>query len=632
MLRWLEKRQPAVLFAFCLLLFLPAFPAKSQPTVSYEITDIKTIITDNTLTYTITGSSVPVYTVSERFSPFRIIVDIAGASFSGATPLTVAKVPENSFASVAISEVKDQQQPVLRFEFDLSDSHDYSVTTTDTSNVQVKFFPATGKRPSTGATDRKGLTLQDLTVSSTPNSTTVSILAGRSIEKYRVDTIGGEANLPPRMYVDIEDVTSNELPKEKILGTSVAKIRVAPRDKGVVRIVFDSASSELFNYSVVPGPEGLQVVIEEAPPTGPDTAAAPPQRRQENSDSTLDALIGSSEMLLKQGSGGAKPRTAADKATALEDDFSFSGYKKQRISVDFYKIDIHNVFRLFRQITDLNIIVDEDVQGSLTLALNNVPWDFALDIILNLMDLKKEERFNTIVIYPSKKEFVWPTRAEDNLAFEANVEVIEQEALVIEKTASQPKEVMQARELMAKAQKLEQDNEYEEAVKLYSQAAELWPDNPMITNRLASLYLVNLRINAKAVFYAKQSLQRAPANNEAALYAAIGLANMQQIQEASEYFAQSISGSPPMKEALFSYAAFSENNGQNDAALKLLQKFESHYGATVDTMIAKARILDKQGAAKEATKQYQALLSSGFQLRPDLKKFIEGRLAVKDLR
>ena len=631
MLKWLEKRQPAVLFVFCLLLILPTSAARSQPSVSYEISDIKTIITDNTLTYTIAGTSPPVYTVSERFSPFRVIVDIAGAFYSKTLSPAAAKVPENSFAGVAISELKDQQQPVMRFEFSLSDSHDYSVTTTDKSNIQVKFFPATDKKPSSDAVEPKGLTLKDLTIASSPNSTTVSILANRSIEKYTVDTIGGGKDGPPRMYIDIDGVTVNELAKDKLVGTSVAKIRVAPREKGGVRVVFDSAGSELFKYSVVPAPEGLKVVIDEASLKGASATAAGQKEQKTGSDSTLDALIGSSEQLLKK-SDKAKPQTASEKAATLEDDFSFSGYKKQRISVDFYKIDIHNVFRLFRQVTDLNIIVDEAVQGSLTLALNDVPWDFALDIILNLMDLKKEERFNTIVIYPSKKEFVWPTRAEDNLAFKANVEVIEEEALVIEKSAGQSKEIMQAKELMAKAQKVEEKNEYEDAVKLYSQAAQLWPENSLITNRLATIYLVNLRINAKAVFYAKQSMQRDSANKEAALYAAIGLANMQQIQEASEYFAQSVSGSPPMKEALFSYAAFSENNGQNDAALKLLQKYESHYGTTVDTMIAKARILDKKGSAKEATKEYQALLSSGFQLRPDLKKFIEGRLAAKDLR
>lgn len=630
MLKWLEKLQPAVLFAFCLLFILPPSAARSEPSVSYEISDVKTIITDNTLTYTITGGSPPVYTVSERFTPFRVVVDIAGATFGKTLSPSAAKIPENSFAGVVVTELKDQQPPVMRFEFTLNDSHDYSVTATN-SSLQVKLFPATAKKAAEGSSEPKGLfALKDFKILSTPTTTTIAILASKSIEKYKVDAIDGGADRTPRMYIDIDNVAINELAKEKQIGTSVAKIRVAPRDKGV-RIVFDSATGELFKYTVAPSPEGLNVIIDESSRKG-STPAAPQQTKQTaSSDSTLDALIGSSEQLLHQKPGKLNAQSPSAKATALEDDFTFSGYKKQRISVDFYKIDIHNVFRLFRQITDLNIIVDESVQGSLTLALNNVPWDFALDIILNLMDLKKEERFNTIVIYPSKKAFVWPTRAEDNLAFEANVEVIEEEALVIEKSANQSKEIMQAKEFMAKAQKLEEKNEYENAAELYAKAAELWPENALIPNRLATLYLVNLGMNAKAVFYAKQSLQRDPANTQAALYAAIGLANMQQLPEASEYFTQSISGSPPMKEALFSYAAFSENNGQNEAALRLLKKFETHYGQTVDTMVAKARILDKQGAAKEATKQYQAILASGFQLRPDLRKYIEGRLAAKDL-
>lgn len=247
------------------------------------------------------------------------------------------------------------------------------------------------------------------------------------------------------------------------------------------------------------------------------------------------------------------------------------------------------------------------------------------------MDLKKEERFNTIVIYPAEKSFIWPTRAEDNLAFEADVEVIEQEALVIEKSAVQTKEVIKAKELMARAKKLEVDQNFEEAAAVYSQALELWPQNVILANRLTTLFLVHLGQNAKAVFLAKQTLQNDPKNSRAALYAAIGSANMQKINEAKEYFTQSISGNPPMKEALMSYAAFSENHGQNDSALKLLDKYQANFGDTIDTMVSRARIFDKLGRTKEATQQYKTILASGFQMRPDLKKFIEGRIAAKDL-
>jgi len=401
---------------------------------------------------------------------------------------------------------------------------------------------------------------------------------------------------------------------------------VAPRGNGA-RIVFDSSRNKLFSYTVAPTDHGLSVVIDES--KAQPAAQATTAKASASTDKTLDALIDSSEKLLDK---DPNEISAAKKSVEnLENDFSFSGYKKQRISVDFYKIDVHNVFRLFRQITDLNIIVDEQVTGSLTLALNDVPWDFALDIILNLMDLKKEERFNTIVIYPSKKDFVWPTRSEDNLAFEAEYDVIQQEELIIEQTSTQSKEIMLAKKFMLKAQKNEAHEEYEDAALMLTKALEQWPSNPQISNRLAALYLVNLRMNAKAIFYAKESLKHNPQNTHAALYAAIGSANMQRTSEASDFFSQSISDTPPMKEALVSFAAFSENNGQNEAALKLLNKYDQNYGENIDTMIAKARIFDKLGLKDDATNQYKAILASGYQIRPDLKKFISGRIAAKDL-
>jgi type IV pilus assembly protein PilQ len=630
MLKWLDKIKPAVFIAFCMVFAFQANIARSETDVSYEIADIKVTLSDNAISYTISGSSPPVYNVTERFAPFRVLVDVAGAVYDNKLSTEKAQLPDNSFASLNVSDVKEQPAH-MRFEFSLADSHDYSVEKAGNS-LLINFFPATSTKPTSAARKIAGVrSLNDFKIISTPNTTTISIISNGPIDNYTVETIGSGVNRVPRMYIDVEDVAINELVSEKLIGTSVDKIRVAPRGNGA-RIVFDSASQELFRYTVAPFSNGLNVVIDESSQfLANSTTSTQKDPSTSSTDRTLDQLIGSSEQLLTQDPNKIIAATSASKVTALQEDFSFSGYKKQRISVDFYKIDIHNVFRLFRQITDLNIIVDEEVQGLLTLALSDVPWDFALDIILNLMDLKKEERFNTIVIYPSKKDFVWPTRAEDNLAFEADIEVIEQEALVIEKSASQTKEVMLAKEFMAKAQLFETREEWEDAVILYSKAYELWPENTKISNRLATLNLVNLSLNAKAVYYAKESLKHDTKNVKAALYAAIGSANMQRISEAKEYFSHSISSSPPMKEALMSFATFSENNGQNKAALKLLNKYHHYYGESFDTMIAKARVLDKLGKTKDATQQYQAILTSGFQLRSDLKQYIEGRLAAKDL-
>jgi len=612
----LAKSSASIFLAFCVLSTIFFSTARADNGVAYQIADIQVQLSDNKLKYTISGSSIPAYTVSERFAPFRAVIDIAGGSFSESISQSKKDLPGSNFAALKISNIKDKDPAILRFEFSLADSHDYTVVR-DGNNLSITVEPAREKTSVSSNTNPETRSLTDFNVTTTPTATTIVIAASSMIEDYSVDTIGSGANRPPRMFIDIKDVDIKELVREKYIGTSVKKIRVAPRNGGA-RIVFDSASAELFSYKVTPSKKGLVVVINEGGPQGGSKAAA---------DATLDSIIGSQEQSATDQSALDPSSNADSKISSIADDFSFSGYNKQRISVDFYKIDIHNVFRLFRQITALNIIVDEGVKGSLTLALSDVPWDFALDIILNLMNLKKEERFNTVVIYPAKKEFVWPTRAEDNLAFEAKVDVIEEESLVVEQTAAISQEIMQAKGYIAEAQMLGKTEDYEEAALLYTKAWELWPDNIKLSNRLATLYLVHLGMNAKAVHYAQESLKIDPQNSFAALYAAIGSANMQRISEASEYFAQSISQSPPMKEALISYATFSENNSQNDAALKLLDKYHSHFGETVDTMVAKARILDKLGLRKEAAQQYMALLGSGFQLRPDLKKYIQSRLA-----
>lgn len=636
MLKWLAKIKPAVFFAFCILFTFQTDFAKSAADVSYEITDINAILTADSLEYTVSGKNKPAYTVSERFAPFRVVIDIAGATFGqNVTDQTMA-VPENQFSALQIEDLSDQMPAVKRFVFTLADTHDYDVELAGNA-IRLSVTPGSAKAKVSEESVTGLRSLTDFKIDSTPNSTTITILSNGPIDNYSVDTIGSGANRPPRMYIDIEDVALNELVQEKKIGTSVDKVRVAKRGNGA-RIVFDSASQDIFKYTVTPSAEGLRVVIDETQlqDTQAETAAtaattASNTAKPAQTDTTLDELIGSSEKLLKQDPEKIVADAALSRASELADGFSFSGYKKQRISVDFYKIDIHNVFRLFRQITDLNIIVDEEVEGLLTLALSDVPWDFALDIILNLMDLKKEERFNTVVIYPAKKDFVWPTRAEDNLAFEADVEVIEQEALIIEKSVNQSQEIVKAKDLMLKAQNLETQEEFEDAAVLYTKALELWPDNSKISNRLSSLYLVNLGMNAKAIHFAKKSLEMDPENTNAALYVAIASANMRRISEAKEYFTQSISDSPPKKEALLSYAAFSENNGQNEEAITLLAKHNSFYGESMDTMIAKARILDKLERKQEATMQYKAILHSGYQMRPDLKKYIEGRLSAKDL-
>ncbi len=466
------------------------------------------------------------------------------------------------------------------------------------------------------------LTITDLTIQPEGDGTVVFITTNAKRSDITTNEIPGTDKAPARMYIDFNGATIAGAKNEYFVGSVLDKIRTATNDNGV-RIVFDSATSTLFDFDINEAEDGLRLTFKDAGSMNKEQATS------SEDDNTLNELIDSS--VAEIGNKAMEANVSQDEKK-VEDSFNISGFKKERISVDFYKIDLHNVFRLFKEISGLNIIVDEKVDGTLTLSLDDVPWDFALDIILNLSDLRKEERFNTIVIYPKEKEFTWPERTSvDNLEIETDIDVLEKETLIVQQSANQPKEIMEAQEIIKKAKMAEKNHDYEDAAKHYEKALLLWPDNKRISNRLATLYLVELRMNAKALYYAKQSLKYDPENYKAALYAAIGSANMHNRVEAMEFFNQSVSGNPPLKEALISYAAFSENNNDFDGALRLLQKHEDYYGETSNTILSKARIYDKKGDSKNAVKQYRALLSSGFQLRADLRKYVQERLAAENM-
>lgn len=594
---------------------------KQENKGTYSIQSIATDLQGNSLVMLVKGDSAPAYTMYELFSPARLVLDIAEADL--AQSIDVEKIlPQNSFATLKITTLNDKKPKITRFEITLAETHTYKVNRLE-NNLSVRLFPREQTTAASPVASGTMLALHDLVVRSQNNKTEILLQADTPIKDFRQETATGRDGLPDSMFIDINNIDGSELMREKTVGTNLDKIRVATRGTGV-RIVFDSGQDTLFSYDIQTVPQGLLVTIDEKP--GKSPAKQKTANSGNVSDPTLEDLIDSSEEALSANTQSKdKNVTAAD---AMQDSFQFSGYKSTRISVDFYKIDLHNVFRLFRQISGINLIVDEAVNGSLTLALNDVPWDFALDIILNLKDLKKEERHNTIVIYPAKKEFAWPERASDNLSFEADVEVIEQEALIIQQATNQPAEIMQAKELLRRAKIEESNNDIEDAAAFYEQAFKLWPKNVKIANRLAALYLVDLRMNAKAVHFAKESLKIDKKNYQAALYAAIGSANMDQVSAAMEFFSQSINGDPPMKEALISYAAFSERKGQPEAALKLLNRYSEVYSDTVDTMISRARVLDAMGQSEKATNQYKTLLYSGYQLTPGLKKYIHGRLTM----
>ena len=76
-------------------------------------------------------------------------------------------------------------------------------------------------------------------------------------------------------------------------------------------------------------------------------------------------------------------------------------YTGARVTFNFQDIPVRSVLQLIADVSDLNIVVADNVGGNLTLRLTNVPWDQALDIVLDARNLDKRENGNVIWIAPT---------------------------------------------------------------------------------------------------------------------------------------------------------------------------------------------------------------------------------------
>ena len=76
-------------------------------------------------------------------------------------------------------------------------------------------------------------------------------------------------------------------------------------------------------------------------------------------------------------------------------------YAGEKLSLNFQNVEIRSVLQVIADFTDFNIVTSDSVSGSLTLRLNDVPWDQALDIILQAKGLDKRKNGNVIWIAPT---------------------------------------------------------------------------------------------------------------------------------------------------------------------------------------------------------------------------------------
>lgn len=95
-----------------------------------------------------------------------------------------------------------------------------------------------------------------------------------------------------------------------------------------------------------------------------------------------------------------KPTTKEEQETRRREKLGFTG---ERLSLNFQDIEVRSVLQLIADFTGTNIVVSDTVAGNLTLRLQNVPWDQALDIVLKTKGLAMRKSNDVILVAPSEE-------------------------------------------------------------------------------------------------------------------------------------------------------------------------------------------------------------------------------------
>ncbi|TRO26578.1 type IV pilus secretin PilQ [Ectopseudomonas mendocina] len=93
-----------------------------------------------------------------------------------------------------------------------------------------------------------------------------------------------------------------------------------------------------------------------------------------------------------------KPLTEEDAVRRNADRFTYTG---EKLSLNFQDIDVRSVLQLIADFTDLNLVASDTVRGNITLRLQNVPWDQALDLVLKTKGLDQRKVGNVLMVAPA---------------------------------------------------------------------------------------------------------------------------------------------------------------------------------------------------------------------------------------
>src|SRR5262252_7787556 len=282
----------------------------------------------------------------------------------------------------------------------------------------------------------KGMTAPKLTTLDSPARIVVDLpntvmATGQQLVKVGSDgvkavRIGMNGQVPPttRLVVDLEGARQPELVAGKdghftlkLQAPNLAQSRPAPVAKPVAAPAPNLTPVAITNTpapAVAPAVKPVDFAFVEPKYSAKDdkkAATVEPAAKAGNAaarfaDKTAAELVAvNSHATMRQDAGSGQNiqpavNLAAEQQAQMSQKNATSGpkYTGEPISVNLKDVDLKDFFRLIHEISGLNVVLDPQVHGNLTIVLDDVPWDQALDIVLKNNDLARELEGNVLRI------------------------------------------------------------------------------------------------------------------------------------------------------------------------------------------------------------------------------------------
>ncbi|MGH9714702.1 MAG: type IV pilus secretin PilQ [Candidatus Acidiferrales bacterium] len=418
------------LIAVSLILTNGALSAHDGPTVH-----VKAVVKDGTVRLEAQANAPFEYT-SYRPSESLYVLDLSGVAAADQAGARV--VASDLVKSYRVINYASGQKPVVRLEILLSqgveprlerkDSQDLTLLVSRTSGASapVEKSAAPSIKPiAVESADMKtpGATFESINqvkIAQNGESTEVNVVGSGHLTYHAT-----RLQNPDRLVLDFSGSHLKTAQKQIASNLDpVREIRLAQFTPEVSRVVIDLRAPARYNINAT----GNSVIVAFAPKaaaggavkstpseqpsnlttTKAETVPAAPAEKTETIPAAipvpaavLPAALTQTTAVLATPAASAESKTMATTAAPVEQPHPMingqspapvaSGkYSGEPISVNLKDVDLRDFFRLIHEISGLNVVVDPAVKGNLTIVLDDVPWDQALDIVLKNNSLDKQ--------------------------------------------------------------------------------------------------------------------------------------------------------------------------------------------------------------------------------------------------